>query len=312
MRSRLRLVFAGTPAFAVPALDALVAAGHEVCAVYTQPDRPAGRGRLVTASEVKQRALQACLRVEQPQSLKSADYIASLRMLAPDAMIVVAYGLILPQSVLDIPRLGCFNIHASLLPRWRGAAPIQHAILAGDRSTGVTIMRMTAGLDEGPILAQREHAIHEDMTAADLHDALAPIGAALIVETLESIAEGRVVEREQDARAATYAPKISRGDARVRWSEPAEVIARRVRAFDPWPGAEAAWRGEALKIWRAEVRSGRVGAAPGEVLHADESGIEVACGVGSLALLTLQLPGRKRVSAGDFVHAHPIAGDRLG
>jgi methionyl-tRNA formyltransferase len=312
MASRLRLVFAGTPAFAVPALEALVRAGHEICAVYTQPDRPAGRGRRLAPSAVKQCALALGLRVEQPLSLKSDESTAGLRELAPDAVIVVAYGLILPQRVLDVPRLGCLNIHASLLPRWRGAAPIQHAILAGDPSTGVTIMRMTAGLDEGPIIAQREQHIGEEMTAGDLHDALAPIGAELIVETLQSVADGRAAEREQDPAAAVYAPKISRADARIRWSETAEVIARRVRAYDPWPGAETSWRAEPLKVWRAAVRSGRPCATPGEVLRADAAGIEVACGGGSLALVTLQLPGRKRISAGEFLHAHQIAGDRLG
>ena len=311
MSSRLRLVFAGTPAFAVPALDALIAAGHEICAVYTQPDRPAGRGRRVTPSEIKERALAHGLRVEQPLSLKSADSIEGLRRLAPDAMIVVAYGLILAQSALDIPRLGCLNIHASLLPRWRGAAPIQHAILAGDQRTGITIMRMTAGLDEGPIIEQRELSIGAEMTAGDLHDALAPLGAALIVDVLQRVADGRAGEREQDPGAATYAPKISRDEARIRWSDAAEVIARRVRAYDPWPGAETSWRGEQLKVWRAGVRAGQPGAAPGEVLRADAAGVEVACGAGSLALLTLQLPGKKRVGAGEFVHAHRIAGDRL-
>jgi methionyl-tRNA formyltransferase len=226
-------------------------------------------------------------------------------------MVVVAYGLILPQAVLEIPRLGCLNIHASLLPRWRGAAPIQHAILAGDRSTGITIMQMTAGLDEGPIIAEREQPVGDDMTAGKLHDALAAIGASLIVETLQLVADGRATIREQEADAATFAPKISRADARIRWNEPAELIARRVRAYDPWPGAETSWRGAPLKVWRAEVRAGRPGVLPGEVLRGDAAGIEVACGTGSLALLTLQLPGRKRISAADFVHAHEIAGDRL-
>lgn len=311
MSTRLRIVFAGTPAFAVPALDALAAAGHDIRGVYTQPDRPAGRGRRLAASAVKECALALGLGIEQPQSLKQAESAARLRALAPDVMIVAAYGLILPQSILDIPRLGCFNIHASLLPRWRGAAPVQHAILAGDRSTGITIMRMTAGLDAGPIVAQRELPVGEDATAGDLQDALAELGAPLMVDTLELIATGRALMREQNSGEATYAPKISRADARIRWTESAAVIARRVRAYDPWPGAETSWRGEQLKIWRAAVRAGRPGAQPGEVLGADRTGIEIACGTGSLALLTLQLPGKKRVEAADFVHAHALAGEHL-
>ena len=308
---QLRIVFAGTPAFALPALDAIVAAGHQVPAVYTQPDRPAGRGRNLKPSEVKMRALELELAVEQPLSMRMPETLPRLRQLAPDVLVVVAYGLILPQSVLDVPRLGCFNIHASLLPRWRGAAPIQQAILAGDSMTGVTIMRMTAGLDEGPILAQREQRIDAHMTAGELHDALAPAGATLMVEVLDSVAAGTAVAREQDAGAATYAPKISKDDARIVWSDSAASIARRIRAYDPWPGAAALWRGEQIKIWRAEVRAGRLGARPGEVLSADASGIEVACGNGSLALRTLQLPGRKRIDAADFLHAHSIAGDSL-
>ena len=308
---QLRIVFAGTPAFAVPTLDAIIAAGHHVPAVYTQPDRPAGRGRNLKPSEVKIRALELELAVEQPLSMKMPETLPRLRQLAPDVLVVVAYGLILPQSVLDVPRLGCFNIHASLLPRWRGAAPIQQAILAGDSMTGVTIMRMTAGLDEGPILAQREQRIDAHMTAGELHDALAPAGATLMVEVLDSVAAGTAVAREQDAGAATYAPKISKDDARIVWSDSAASIVRRIRAYDPWPGAAALWRGEQIKIWRAEVRAGRLGARPGEVLSADASGIEVACGNGSLALRTLQLPGRKRIDAADFLHAHSIAGDSL-
>ena len=310
--SRLRIVFAGTPAFAVPALDALIDAGHEIRAVYTQPDRPAGRGRKLTASEVKRCALAHNLHVEQPASLKTPEALDRLRSFAPDAMVVVAYGLLLPQAVLEVPRLGCFNIHASLLPRWRGAAPIQHAILAGDRSSGVTIMRMSAGLDAGPIVEQRERTIDDSMTAGELHDALAPIGAALMADCLPRIADGRVTLREQDESGVTFAPKINRADTRIRWSEAADAIERRVRAYDPTPGAETAWGGEQLKIWRASVRAGVSNATPGEVLRADASGIEVACGSGALALETLQLPGRKRVSAGDFLHAHGLAGERLG
>jgi len=309
---RLRIVFAGTPAFAVPALDALIDAGHEIRAVYTQPDRPAGRGRKLAESEVKRCALAHQLHVEQPASLKTPEALERLRSFAPNAMVVVAYGLLLPQAVLDVPGLGCFNIHASLLPRWRGAAPIQHAILAGDRSSGVTIMRISAELDAGPIVEQREQIIDNAMTAGELHDALAQIGAALMAECLPRIAEGRVTLREQDQSGVTLAPKISREDARIRWSEAADAIERRVRAYDPTPGAETAWRGEQLKIWRASVRAGVATATPGEVLRADANGIEVACGGGALALESLQLPGRKRVSAADFLHAHALAGERLG
>ncbi len=308
---RLRIVFAGTPAFAVPALDALSKAGHEICAVYTQPDRPAGRGRKLKASAVKERALALGFPIEQPPSMKSPESEDRLRSLAPDAMIVVAYGLILPQPVLDVPRFGCFNIHASLLPRWRGAAPIQHAILAGDRNTGVSIMRMTSGLDMGPVIAQRERRIDPHMSAGELHDALAALGAPLMLDVLAQVAEGRAALHEQNADDATYAPKISRSDARIDWNEAAEHIERQVRAYDPSPGAETSWRGQPLKIWRAQVRDRLVSGAAGEIVQAGAGGIEVLCGTGVVAILTLQLPGRNRIAAADFVHAHAIIGDRL-
>ncbi|HZF16958.1 MAG TPA: methionyl-tRNA formyltransferase [Steroidobacteraceae bacterium] len=308
---QLRVVFAGTPAFAVPALDALIEAGHEICAVYTQPDRPSGRGRKLTASAVKTRALVRRLHIEQPSSMKSPESAERLSSLTPDAMVVVAYGQILPQAVLDVPRLGCFNIHASLLPRWRGAAPIQHAILAGDPRTGVSIMRMTQGLDSGPVIAQRELRIDPQMSAGELHDALAPLGASLMVEALEQVAGGHAAPREQNAGDATHAPKIVRGDAHIDWNASAERIERQVRAYDPWPGAESSWRGGPLKIWRAQARDRAVNAPAGEILQADAGGIEVACGTGVLALLALQLPGRNRVTAADFVHAHAMTGDRL-
>jgi methionyl-tRNA formyltransferase len=307
----LRLGFAGTPEFSLAALDALVCSRHRVAAVFTQPDRPAGRGRAIHLSPVKQRAAALGLDVLQPVSFKTPDAAAALERLELDALVVVAYGLILPPAVLALPKFGCFNIHASLLPRWRGAAPIQRALLAGDTVTGVTIMRMEAGLDTGPVLAVREVPIGDRETAAGLHDRLAPLGAQLLVDTLDDIASGRAQERAQSAVGITYAEKISKAEALIDWRQPAPDTLRRVRAFNPWPVAETRMNGVQLRIWDAELVPGvgkviadaadDVGPPPGSVIAASNAGIDVACGSGALRLLRLQLAGRKPLSVPEFL-----------
>lgn len=316
--SRLRLGFAGTPAFAVAALDALVGSRHTVAAVFTKPDRPAGRGQAVRLSPVKQRAEALGIPVHQPVSFKTADAEALLRSLALDALVVVAYGLILPVGVLATPRLGCFNIHASLLPRWRGAAPIQRALLAGDATTGITIMRMEAGLDTGPMLAIRPVTIAANDTAGSLHDRLARAGAELVVETLDAIAAGAAREQPQPAAGVTYAEKINKAEAIIDWTEDAPRVVRRVRAFNPWPIAESRLQGEQLRVWEAALAepdavAGRDAVAvPGTVLAASDAGIDVACGEGVVRILRLQLAGRKPLAAREFNRARALRGTRLG
>ena len=313
MTAPLRIVFAGTPEFSVPALDALHAAGHRIVAVYTQPDRPAGRGRGLAQSPVKQRAQQLGLAVEQPATLKSAPAQATLAAHAPDVMVVVAYGLILPQAVLDVPRLGCLNIHASLLPRWRGAAPIQRAILAGDARTGISIMKMDAGLDTGPELLRREVPIGARETAGELHDRLATLGAAAVVEAIAGWASGALPLQPQTEAGATYAAKISKEEARIDWTRPAVEIDRQVRAFNPWPVAETVLAGEQVRLWSAAPEATPVTGAilAGSVLDLPGR-IVVATGDGALELLLLQLPGRKPVSARDFLNSRTLRGARFG
>lgn len=301
----MRLVFAGTPEFSVAALDALVAAGHDVVGVWTQPDRPFGRGRKLTVSPVAQRAELLGLPVFKPESLrKEPDSIEALRALAPDVMVVVAYGQILPQVVLDIPRLGCLNIHASLLPRWRGAAPIQRAILAGDTETGVTIMRMEAGLDTGPMLLSDSLPIGT-MTGGELHDALMPMGARLIVEALARLEAGGLAEQIQPAEGVTYASKLSKDEARVDWSLPAEEIVRRIRGYNPVPEAWTELDGERIKLQRAHVTDGR--GAPGQVLQADAR-LLVATGEGAIEITELQRPGGKAQPAATLMRGWDLIG----
>lgn len=314
----LRLAFAGTPPFAVPALAAL-AERFELVAVFTQQDRPAGRGRALQMSAVKQRAAELGIPVHQPASFKSAEAQELLRGLEVDAFVVVAYGLILPAAALSVPRLGCLNIHASLLPRWRGAAPIQRAILAGDRRTGVTIMRMETGLDTGPMLASLAVDIDVQDTSKHLHDRLAPLGAALVCEVLEALARGEARETPQPSAGVSYAAKIDKAEALIDWREDAAAIARKVHAFDPWPIAETRLHGTQLRIWEAEVAaqgatdpgSAAGYAAPGRVLAAGSAGIDVACGQGVLRIQRLQLPGRKPLTAQQFANAQPLAGVSL-
>jgi methionyl-tRNA formyltransferase len=312
----LRIVFAGTPEFSVPALQALHDAGHVLAAVYTQPDRPAGRGRALAASAVKQRALALGLTVEQPATLKTAAAQAGLAAHAPDLMVVVAYGLILPQAVLDIPRLGCLNIHGSLLPRWRGAAPIQRAILAGDERTGISIMKMDAGLDTGPELLRRELAIGPRETAGELHDRLAPLGAQAIVDAVRGWAAGTLPAQPQPPSGATYAAKIRKEEARIDWSDTAMAIDRQVRAFNPWPVAETRLGEEQVRVWEArpaqQAQSTADAVPPGTVMHAVDGQLLVATGDGLLELLTLQFPGRKPLKARDVLNSRPLRGERFG
>jgi len=312
MTHRLRIAYAGTPDFAVPALDALHADGHLIVAVYTQPDRPAGRGQAVTASPVKRRALELGLRVEQPATLRTPEAAGQLRGLGLDLMVVAAYGLILPPAVLEASRLGCWNIHASLLPRWRGAAPIQRAILAGDAGTGITIMRMDAGLDTGPMLLARPVPIGAREHAGALHDRLATLGAAALVEAIREWLAGGIVEAPQPADGATYAHKIRKEEALIDWSAPAAAIDRQVRAFDPWPVAETRWDGRQLRVWSAEPLPYRGSAGPGEVVEAAGGRIVVAAGEGALGITRMQLAGRRPVTAAEFLNAHDLAGARFG
>jgi len=302
----LRVVFAGTPEFAVPCLDASRAAGAEVVAVYTQPDRPAGRGRKLAASPVKEAALAAGIAVEQPESFKAEADRNRLAAYAPDLMIVVAYGLILPRKVLAIPRLGCWNVHASLLPRWRGAAPIQRAILAGDTESGVDLMQMEAGLDTGPVLIERRTPIAPDETGGSLHDRLSLLGADALAEGLRRTLAGEsLAARVQADDGVAYAHKLDKAEARLDFTQPAIALERMVRAFDPWPVAEGEVAGERLRVWAARAITGRPGAEPGSVLAANRDGIDIACGEGALRLTAVQRAGGRRIGASDYLNARP-------
>ena len=308
----MNLLFAGTPEFAAHSLQALLDSEHQVLAVYTQPDRPAGRGRKLTASPVKALALEHDLPVLQPQTLREAEVQQALADWQADVLVVVAYGLILPQAVLDAPRLGCLNVHASLLPRWRGAAPIQRAILAGDTETGVTIMQMDAGLDTGDMLYKVSCPIEPTDTAATLHDRLAGLGAMALVETLRRLDAGEVQPEKQDDAQATYAEKLQKSEALIEWSQSAEVLSRTVRAFNPWPVAFTRWHDQNLRIWFAQALKETRDAPPGTVLAESREGIDVATGEGVLRITQLQLPGGKALDAGQFLNAHSLLGQRLG
>ena len=317
--SGLRIAFAGTPDFAVPALEALVRSGHALVGVLTQPDRPKGRGRVMAASPVKAAALAHGIPVAQPQTLKTESGRAELISWRPDVLVVVAYGLILPRDVLAIPRLGCFNIHASLLPRWRGAAPIQRAILAGDACSGVTIMLMDVGLDTGPMLLKKEDRIAPADTGGSLHDRLCLLGASAILEALEGYAAGALPAVPQPADGVTYAAKIEKSEALIDWTRDAVEIERKVRAFNPWPIAETRLEGEQLRVFEAvaEDAAASGGADPGTIIAVRDSSLLVQCGKGQLALRQLQRPGRRTVSAGDFARGGgstrtPLPGARLG
>jgi methionyl-tRNA formyltransferase len=310
----LRIAFAGTPAFALPALEALAASPWQLVGVLTQPDRPAGRGRELSASPVKQRALALGLPVAQPARLRSTEEQLLLRDFAPELLVVVAYGLILPPAVLAIPRLGCLNIHGSLLPRWRGAAPVQRAVLAGDAETGVAIMQMEAGLDTGPVYAQRAVPIGAEATSGELSEQLAQLGAQLLVEVVASLLAGSARAVPQPAEGVTYAHKLEKREGQVDWMQPAGAIARQVRGCNPWPVAETQFNGAQLRLWRAQEASGTAppGIAPGTVLGLLGDALLVACGSGVLAIAELQPAGKRRMAATEFARARPLAGVRLG
>ena len=304
-----RLIFAGTPDFARASLEALVESGRTPVAVLTQPDRPAGRGKKLRASPVKEYALAREIPVLQPESLRDDAIVAQLAALEPDLMIVAAYGLILPQNVLDIPTHGCLNVHASVLPRWRGAAPIQAAILAGDEATGISLMQMEAGLDSGPVFHIEMLDIGDAETAGDLHDRLAALGGATLVDKLDDIIAGDIEAQEQDESLVTLAPKIEKRDAEVDWRVSAAGAARRVRAYNPFPGAYFFAGEHRIKLWRATPVGGA--ARPGTVLQADREAIVVACGKDALRLDELQLPGKKRVTATEFAGQFDLAAEPL-
>ena len=315
--SPLRVIFAGTPEFARTALEAIHAAGHTVPLVLTQPDRPAGRGMKLQPSAVKQGALEHGIPVAQPTSLRlDGKYPAeaaaardAILAAQADVMVVAAYGLILPQWTLDAPRLGCLNIHASLLPRWRGAAPIHRAIEAGDAETGVTIMQMDAGLDTGDMLLVESLPIHADDTTGSLHDRLAVLGGRMVVQALTQAAAGGLHPTPQPAEGVTYAHKIDKAEAAVDWSQPVAVVSQRIRAFNPFPGATGALAGEVLKLWCCEIHSALrpPDVRQGTILSANADGIDVACGDGVLRITTLQRPGGKRLAVADFLRGFDVA-----
>ena len=297
----MRIVFAGTPEFAAQHLQALLDAGRQVVAVYTQPDRPAGRGQKLMPSPVKQLAVEHGIPVHQPQTLRDPAAQAELAALQPDLMVVVAYGLILPQVVLDIPRLGCINSHASLLPRWRGAAPIQRAVEAGDAESGVTVMQMEAGLDTGPMLLKVSTPIGAQDTGGTLHDRLAELGARAIVEAVDGLEAGTLKGETQDDALACYAHKLSKDEARLDWNRPAVELERQIRALHPWPICHSSLSGEAVKVHAAQLADGT--GAPGTILDAGKDGLRVACGQGALLLTRLQLPGGKPLAFSDLYNS---------
>lgn len=300
----MKLIFAGTPDFAVPTLQALIDSDHDIQGVYTQPDRPAGRGQSLTQSPVKQCALAAGLNVLQPLNFRESADIDHLSRLQPDIMVVVAYGLILPKAVLDIPKHGCLNVHASLLPRWRGAAPIQRSIEHGDHETGITIMQMDIGLDTGGMLKKVPVTIDDEMTAQDLHDELSMMGGSALLEIIDAIERGLAPEAvQQQDELATYANKLTKQEAQIDWSIPAVNLHRQVRAFNPWPVSFTRFMGKRLRVWSVKVENVTHDSAPGTILEIDEGSPVIACGEGALRLIQVQPEGKKKMSARDFLNS---------
>lgn len=315
MSQPLRIIFAGTPDFAARHLQALIDSEHDVVAVYTQPDRPAGRGHKLQPSEVKQLAVANNLPVFQPENFKVAGAVEQLAELAADVMVVVAYGLLLPKIVLETPKLGCINVHGSILPKWRGAAPIQRALWAGDQETGVTIMQMDVGLDTGAMLHIERCPITEHDTSASLYDKLAAIGPQALIATLENIADGSALATEQDNALASYAKKLSKEEAQIDWALSAEQLQRNVRAFNPWPMASIRIGDDNVKVWQAQVIANSHDFAPGRVIKADKQGIDVACGEQVLRLLQLQPPGKKAMAAHELLNFRSdwfVVGQQVG
>ncbi|MDF2867113.1 MAG: methionyl-tRNA formyltransferase [Gammaproteobacteria bacterium] len=303
MSKPYKIIFAGTPEFAVPTLQALIDSPHEVCMVYTQPDRPSGRGQKLTASPVKQLAQVYSLPIRQPQTLRDASEQQALAELEADFMIVIAYGLILPKPVLEAPKQGCINVHASLLPRWRGAAPIQRAILAGDRMTGISIMQMEVGLDTGPVWRMTECPIDLTETNQTLQDKLSKMGARALLATLEDIQQGAAHPVPQNEAESNYAAKITKAEAAINWRQTAQQIHQQIRAFNPWPVCFSSLDNEIIRIWQAEPLTIASKAIPGEIIHTGKDGIVVATGNGALRLLSLQLPGGKPLACKDILNA---------
>ena len=311
MSDSLRVVFAGTPQFSVPALEAVSGSRHQLIGVLTQPDRPAGRGRQLSESAVSAAGRRLGVPVSKPQTLRTPAAAASLAAHAPDVVVVVAYGLLLPEEMLQLPAHGCINIHASLLPRWRGAAPIQRALLAGDPETGISIMHMERTLDTGPVYVRHPIRVAPRETSASLHERLAELGATAIIEVLDALSSGTAAAQPQSGEA-TYAARIEKSEALIDWAQSAVQIERQVRAFNPWPVAETSWRGQKLRIWSAHEVQVQDREPPGSVAAPDSSAIVVACGEGALMLDVVQLPGRKPLAASEFLHAHRLQGEMLG
>ena len=312
MTEPLRVIYAGTPEFSVPALQSLIGSHHEVVAVYTQPDRPAGRGRKLQASPVKQVAIESGIAVEQPENFRNEQSVMQLAEYNADVMVVAAYGIILPQVVLDTPRFGCLNIHGSLLPRWRGAAPIQRAILAGDEETGVTIMQMAAGLDTGDMLFKTHCPIMADDTSASIHDTLASQGADALLAVLSNLDSGELSPEVQDESQTTYAAKFNKAEAEINWLQSAEEIDLLVHAFNPWPIAYTQTNGKPLRFYLTEVLAGKsVSAAPGTVLNESKYGIEIATGKGVINIKKLQFPGGKPLAVNEFLNGRSLLGEQF-
>ena len=307
----MKIIFAGTPDFAVPALQMLIESEHEICAVYTQPDRPAGRGRKLNASPVKTLALTADIPVFQPVTLKAEEDLKQLTLLEADLMIVVAYGLILPQAVLDIPKHGCLNIHGSLLPRWRGAAPIHRALIAGDEKTGVTIMQVVKKLDAGDMLHKEECEITTESTSSDLHDKLADLGAIGLKKVLAQIDAGTLHAEKQDESLVTYAEKLEKSESVLDWTLSAVELDRQVRGLNSWPVAQTLYQGKVLRIWKSKVAEDEGNLSPGTVSQQGKR-MNVATGKGTLDILEVQLPGKKRMDILSFLNAHDVDGIKLG